>query len=394
MLLTSYLEKFSHLPRLFFIIVSVLGSVPGVLMADQVTDLYEVTVPVSSQDKEERSKAIQLAFTEVLVRVTGRTDIVQSTDYPSIQTAIETATRYAQQYRYRQLPAEQIPMTAPAAVKEAKANFTLWVRFDEAAVSRVLRTNNLPVWGVTRPATLVWMVVDEKGRRELIGNTSRHESLEILLAQAKRRGVPIRMPLLDLTDRTVIRESDVWGNFESTILQASQRYQTEAVLVGRIFKGYGGWNARWSLYSDSRRHDWTPTGVTLNDVIMPGIDATAESLAQRYAQVGESADGKVFIQVRDVKTLADYNRVVKYLKTISSVSGIQPYQVTAESTIFELATPAGRLGVARAVALGHTLATEPVETVPIPDTPATGTTTESAVTAKQIVPDLLYRLIP
>jgi len=392
-LLTSYPEKNSRLPRFFFILF-VFFSLTGPSLADQVTDLYEVTIPVSSQDRTERSKAIQMAFTEVLVRVTGRTDIVQSTDYPNIQTAIETATRFAQQYRYRQLLANQSSVTAPAAGKGQQAKFTLWVRFDEAAMSRLLRTNNLPVWGVTRPATLVWMVVNDRGRRELIGNTSKHDALDVLLAQAKRRGVPLRLPLLDLTDRNVIRASDVWGNFESTILRASQRYQSEAVLVGRVDKGHGGWNARWSLYSDSRRHDWTATGNTIDDVIMPGVDTTAESLAVRYAQVVESAGGKVIIQVKDVKSLADYNRVVKYLNTISSVSGVQSYLVSADSAIFELATPAGRLGVARAVALGHTLAAEQIEAMSFPNAPVNGTPVENAATPNQIVPDLSYRLVP
>jgi hypothetical protein len=175
-------------------------------------------------------------------------------------------------------------------------------------------------------------------------------------------------------------------------MQASQRYQTEAVLVGRVFKGYGGWNARWSLYSDSRRHDWTLTGMTLQEVIYPGIDSTAESLAMRYAQSGESTDGKVVIQIKDIKSLADYNRAVKYLKTISSVSDIHPFQIAAESAMFELKTPAGRLGVARAVALGHTLVTEPIESLPLSTPPVTGEATST--TTPQIVPDLTYRLIP
>ena len=384
-MLLNYLQGNLPLKRcLLSSLLILIFSSTNAVWADQVTDLYEVTVPVTSQDREERSNAIRQAFSEVLVRVTGRADIVQSAEYPHIQTATERATQFAQQFRYRQNSAE-----ADAANQIA---FSLWVRFDEAAITRLLRTNNLPVWGTTRPATLIWLVIDERGNRELIGNNSKHDALNVLLAQSRRRGVPLRLPLLDLTDRSSLRVSDVWGNFESTILRASQRYQTEAVLVGRVFQGYGGWNARWSLYADSRRRDWTLTGNSINEVLLPGIDTTAESLAMRYAQVGESNSGRILLQVRDIKNLADYNRALKYLKTISAVSSVHPYQVASQGAIFELTTAAGRLGIARAVALGHTLVTEPVETVPIPDLPVAG----GEVTShnKTVVPDLIYRLVP
>ena len=356
------------------------------LWADQVTDLYEVTVPVTSQDRKERSEAIREAFSEVLVRVSGRPDIVNSPDYPHIQTALERATHYAQQFRYRQLPVQPGTSDQPA--------FALWVRFDETAITHLLRSNNLPVWGMTRPSTLVWIAIDERGQRELISNDSKQEALSILLQQAKRRGVPLTLPLLDLTDRTSLRVSDVWGNFESTILRASQRYQTEAVLVGRVYKTSGGWNARWSLYADSRRRDWSLTGSTINDVLVSGIDVTAETLAMRYAQVGETNDGKVLLQVKEIKSLADYNRTLQYLKSISAVSAVNPYEVAANNAIFELITSAGRLGISRAVSLGHTLVSEPVQSVPIPDLPVAGATPDNTPVKKEIVPDLIYRLVP
>ncbi len=362
--------------------------VSPMVQADAVKDLYETRVWVASQAKKERSEALQQAFMEILVRVSGRVDIAQSTDYPNIQTAIEMATRYAQQYRYL----KYTPKGKSRAPKGKK--LILWVRFDEAAVSSLLRKNNIPVWGKTRPSTLVWLVIDNRGQRELIGNNSQHKARTILIRQARHRGVPLRLPLLDLKDRSALRTSDVWGNFESTIMKASTRYQTEAVLVGRVFQSYGGhWNARWSLYADSRRTDYSLSGTSIEEVLRPGIDSTAEALASRYASVGLSDTSAVIVQVKDIKNFSDYNRVVNYLTKLSNVSSVHPFQLAANTTIFRLTTPAGRLGVARAIALGHTLVTEPVSTVPIPKLPGEETQQE-ANDPKPIVPDLIYRLIP
>lgn len=372
----------SHI-GLFLTIVLLLSGTTA--YADKVGNLYESRVPVASQDRDARNDAIRIAFAEVLVRVSGKVDIAESLDYPGIQEAIERATRYAQQFRF---------FTATPPPSDPKApKLVLWVRFDEQAVNKVLHTHQLPVWGDTRPATLVWLVIDNRGSRELIGNDLKNSNHIALQKRAAMRGVPLRFPLLDLTDRSSLRVSDVWGNFESTILAASQRYQTEAVLVGRVYQGYSGyWNARWSLYTDGRRQDWTVTGSVIDEVLDPGIDKTAESLAVRYAQVGQVDDGQVLVQVNDIKSLADYNKVIKYLRSLSHVSAVNPYQVEAKGAIFRLTTPSGRLGVAQAISLGLTLVTEPVTSVPVSGGQENPNQTKNQQFAV-VTPDLVYRLL-
>jgi hypothetical protein len=384
---TQYLLN-RNWPRLtgFFLASLFLISLAGLAAAEEVANLYEASVPVENQDKDKRVDAIRAAFTQVLIRVSGRSDIADAQQFPGIAQAVETATRFAQQYRYIK--------TSPAPDTQ-QPGLALWVRFDETALSQLLRNNHLPVWGTTRPATLLWLVVDNRGQRELLGADSHNDTNTILQERAKLRGVPLRLPLLDLTDRTSLHVSDVWGNFESTILQASQRYQTEAVLVGRVFQSYGGtWTGRWSLYVESGRDDWTVTGNSLADVLTPGIDKTAESLALRYAQVDQTDTGRVLVEVKAIKGLADYNRVVKYLQSISHVTSVQPTELTAESAVFQVTIPGGRLAVARAVSLGRVLAAEPVESVPVTTLPAAGAPDAPKPDPGVVVADLIYRLVP
>ena len=366
--------------------IGVLISLAGHAVADEVANLYEASIPVENQDKDKRADAIRAAFTQVLIRVSGHSDIADAQKYPEIASAIGTATRFAQQFRYIK--------TAPADTSQ-EPGLALWVRFDETALGNLLRSNRLPVWGATRPATLLWLAVDNRGQRELLGADTHNDIVTFLQDRAKLRGVPLRLPLLDLTDRTGLHVSDVWGNFESTILQASQRYQTEAVLVGRVFQSYGNsWTGRWSLYVESGREDWTVTGATLADVLGPGIDKTAESLALRYAQVYQVDTGKVLVEVKAIKGLADYNRVVKYLQSISHVTAVQPVELAAESAVFQLSIPGGRLAVARAVSLGHMLAAEPVESVPVASLPQNNPPGTSTPVVGKLVADLIYRLVP
>jgi hypothetical protein len=357
--------------------------------ADKVPRLYEASIPVHTQSREERNDAIRTAFTEVLVRVSGRTDIVNADAFPGVATAIDTATRYAQQFRFYR--------ANPVPTDPEKPKLVLWVRFDEKAISRLLRSNQLPVWGDTRPATLVWLVIDNRGQRTLIGNDTKNDSKALITEQAQLRGLPLRFPLLDLTDRQNLNVSDVWGNFESTILHASERYQTEAVLVGRVYQGYSGsWTGRWSLYSDGRRQDWSLTETELARVLMPGIDKTVESLAVRYAQVGHSEDNEVLVLVKDIKGLPDYNRTVKYLQELSHVSKVNPYQVEQNSAMFRVTAAGGRLTLARSVSLGDVLVAESVSSVPLTDpVPDAGEKPDGAKEVfTALLPDLTYRLVP
>ena len=133
-------------------ILLVLASVAGPCGAVEVKGLYEVQVPVFTQAREERNEAIQRAFVEMLVRISGRGSI---STVPGLAERIPQANRYVQQYRYRKInptPAQ------PAAPADPVPTQTLWLRFDESGVNKLLRQFGLPVWGTTRPATLVWVV--------------------------------------------------------------------------------------------------------------------------------------------------------------------------------------------------------------------------------------------
>ena len=359
--------------------------------ADRINGLYEATISVTSQNRDSRNEATRLAFAEVLSRVSGRTDLFDSGEFPTIDEAMLRATKYVQQYRFKRIK------VAREDGRGTHNQLVLWVRFDESAVNSILSQNLLPVWGKARPATLVWLVIDNKGERELVGNNSSSSSRAQLIKQAKQRGVPLRFPLLDLQDTSALRVSDVWGNFEDTILKASERYRTEAVLVGRVSQsGSNYWTARWSLYQDSRRYDWTTSGTIIAEVLNPGIDKTVEVLAQRFAQFDQKDESeRVLIHIKEVKTLADYNRTVKYLSSVSNVTSVQTHLVSYDNVYFYLNTGTGRTGVSQSISLGHTLIAEQVESYPGGIKPE-GEPGNSGVNPdiQKLIPDLVYRLVP
>lgn len=368
----------TRLCGLFIISLLVNLGLSSASRADELPGLYETEVTVSTQDAEERKAALTAGMRQVLLRVSGRSIVLTIT---AVEDALTKPTRYVQRYRYRN--------RAGANGAQEKV---LWVRFDENAINQLLRDNRMPVWGRTRPSVLVWMVVDDRQSRILLGNNEAHPAKALIAEQAELRGVPLRWPMLDLSDRNNITTSDVWGSFEDTIIKASRRYQTEAILVGRVYKAYrGSWNVRWTLYDHGHREDWTARAESLIETLIPGVDRTASILAQRFAQVesGEK-NNAVLVQVYGITSLAAYNKTLKYLSQLSVVTDAQAQTVFTDNVIFKLNSRNGRLAISQAVALGHTLVEKLVHIPPAATRPQDPAVSQPVT---EVTADLVYRLI-
>ena len=351
--------------------------------ADIVAHLYEVEMPVEGQGRKERAYVVREALKELLVRVSGRNE---ANALAADEILVPRPTRYVQQFRYRKFKSNEV---IPAAADGAKPyTQKLWLRFTEKTIAKLLRGQGFPVWGKTRPATLVWLVVDDKKQRTLISNSSPHISRTYIEEEATKRGLPFRLPLLDLADQSKIQASDIWGNFEDTILEASLRYQAQAILVGRIYLGYANtWNTRWSLYSAGQRQDWDgSSSEVLRTAVNEGLSKTAEVLSIRFTQVNVAQESdSVLLQVKNVSSLKAYNKVIKYLKGLNIVTQFQTYQVNNNDVIFRINSRRnGRLGVAQAFDLGHVLV----------DTRQAAILVESVEDKPgQIKTDLIYKLV-
>ncbi|VAX11256.1 hypothetical protein MNBD_GAMMA25-1709 [hydrothermal vent metagenome] len=379
-LVTRILRKRMRLGPLGLIFISLFlnAGLSSVSQADDIPGLYETEISVSTQDVEERKAALTAGMRQVLLRVSGRSIVLTIT---AVEEALIHPTRYVQRYLYRN--------RAGAGGAQEKV---LWVRFDEKAINQLLRDNRMPVWGRTRPAVLMWMVVDDRQSRILLGNNDSHPAKAFISEQAQLRGIPLRWPLLDLSDQSSITPSDVWGSFEDTIIKASRRYQTEAILVGRVYKSYSGsWNVRWTLYDHGHREDWDARAETLVETLIPGVDRTASILAQRFSQVeADGQNSQVLVQVYGVKTLPAYNKTLKYLSQLAVVTQVQAHTIAPDNVIFQMNSRNGRLAVSQAVALGHTLIEKVVRT-PTPVVPRASTAPEQPVA--KVGADLVYHLI-
>ena len=338
----------------FLIFLTLLG--PGIAGADRVADLYIAEIPVAGPGAEARAEAIRKAFARVLVKVTGDRNIASQAAATKL---LRRAPSYVQQYRYRMLD------TARAAKTDSGNNMVdslLWVSFDERAVNRFLRKNAVPVWGGSRPSTLVWIGLESGGSRRLLQPDQAPALRKAMKRAAASRGLPILMPLMDVEDRGRLQASDVWGGFEENIRRASDRYLPDVILVGRLRKrGGDDWIADWSLYQPDVTNSWQTRGRRQATVAAEGLQRAADELAARYApQYVTEGTTNLRVRVSGLNHLADYVLVRDYLESLTMIERLDLLAADPEKVSFLARVQGGRDTLERGIQLGGVL--EPVVT--------------------------------
>ncbi len=324
--------------------------------AVEVSGLYEAELTVTSQGRAERRQTIRSALLEVLIKVSGNTSIALS---PGIPQLLTRSNQFLQQYRYRN---EQKPVDPETGV--AVNQQYLWVRFDKKSIDTNMRKLELPIWGRSRPATLAWIAVEQDGQRQLLKGSEPTQLTKMILDKAKHRGIPLDLPLYDLEDQKNIKVTDILAGFQETILNASQRYSTDAVLVGRLRQlANQRWQGRWTLNLAGREYNWTQEG-DLDSVIGFGVDGVTSTLASNFIRVPSEQAGEVSVLVTDVFNLADYARTDKFLAGLDGVIDVEPEKIEPQSILFKVKLRGDQQSLLQSVRLSSQSVLVAVDTKP------------------------------
>lgn len=321
--------------------------------AVQPSELYQAEVLVADQSKEARRTAMGDALSIVLVKVNGSSSVLEE---EAIQSVIASAPRYVSQYRYR---SEEIPEEERSSAENgeiAESRLFLRVSFDSTSIDDVLRRYGYSVWSAARPTTLVWLGVEEGNRRVLVGANDQGLVREVLEETSQRRGLPLQLPLLDLTDQSRVRAVDVWGGFVDNIVEASQRYESQAVLVGKLYPIADSWQASWILSYREERYEWIHRSEDVKEVIASGVTGTSDHLSQYFSQTSYLGAEQLLLHVEGVETIESYRRVSDYLQALHGVSSVTLKGVDAQNNHFMLQIEGGRETVLDAIYRGDVLA--------------------------------------
>ena len=315
------------------------------LKAVEVKGLYQASIALNTQNSSDRVSALKKALAAVMLKVGGEKSVL---DNEVFQDSLNNYRLYLNQYRYLQ-------KTLQVADNQGnKKQLFLLASFNEEKINQLFQEANLPLWGRLRPQVLLWLVEEEGLSRRIMSNSSTSNLPFMVNEFSEQRGLPIMMPLMDLTDANQIKLSDVWGRFQQPIKEASSRYLAEAIAVMRIsnsslvtldYKGIDDiepidcgllceqtqtkkqsyvldWSLLdWSSIKGQQRFSQQYQGSVPQELLQQGLADITELIYQRYA-LSTTSQNDFVIEVTNVDSLVTYVDVFNFLNDLSSVKSV------------------------------------------------------------------------
>jgi len=300
-------------------------------------NLYQAEVLSESQSDAQRRIDASEGLSQVLTRVSGRSDILQN---PVIVAALKTPEQYYSEFSYARVEAGNdeaaaLPQPGLDPLSAETPRQVMRIRFAPSLIAKILREAGLPVWGSNRPSVLSWMAIDDESGRQVLGEANPSLFAKTLNQAARARGVPLLLPLWDLEDSRGVSSSEIWGRFLGRIEAASKRYSPDKILVFRAESEFSNqWRGDWSLGEGGQWRSGTVYGESQAQLATALVGVLASVLSEQYAVT--STRSEVRLTVEGITEIQDYAEVSRYLEGLTQVMSVQPVRILTDMVEFKL----------------------------------------------------------
>ena len=274
-----------------------------------VSGLYEQRVAVENESLAERNRAYQVAFRRMILKVTGDERWLET---ERVRSAAGNAGDFVQAFAYA---------TEEAAGPIAGQRY-LEVQFSAPLINQLLAAEDIPVWGGNRPSVLIWMALqDASGQRRLLNSATGAEIVDYMRRVGEVRGLPIIFPLLDIQDRRNLSVDAIWAQDELAIKAASNRYDPDSILAGRLlFTATGELVGLWQFQFMDETQTFDGFDSALESYLEQPLSRITSQLAGHFALVpGGQSEQSVRLRVDGIRDFSDYSALVDYVRGIGLV---------------------------------------------------------------------------
>lgn len=275
--------RMRFIPRLLALCCAVV-SAHG--MAAPLSDLYKVREPVASQQPEEREEALRKALDTLVLRLTGEAQADQDAVVQLRKDPQQLVSRYSYE------------------------DNAVVVSFDPTTTERALRLAGLSLWGADRPSILTWWLTESADGSQLVGDAQ--EGAATLQAAAQHRGLPLRLPLADLSEQLAATADTVSAKEPQGLREISDRYDADGLLAVVAQKSDENWGANWRLWVGDKQSQGKVSGESRAAVADQVMLAVSSFLAPQY-RVAPGATSEITLEVlgADVSRFAELDRLLE-----------------------------------------------------------------------------------
>lgn len=331
------------------------------------TGLYAAATPVPDQSAATRQKAFQRDLAQVLVKVSGNPNAAQVS---ALAPVLDNAANLVVEYRYRSVPVSQ------------GGGQELWARFDDKAVDKALAQSGQGTWGQGRPTLVAWVL--DSGT--IVADNPNDPVVVAMRKSADQRGLPLVVPLMDLTDQKQVSPFDIRSLFLPALESASSRYGAHAMLVGVINTADVGVTSQWTLVFGKDTVPFTEQADAPQQAAAAAIARSATLLAQKLAYVPSiGAGGQVHVVIAGISSLGDLKQVEALIAGVPGVDSVRLDGLSGARVRFSVPYAGAANDLARALTVAG-----PLTRVRAPATAMAPVATSAAAA----VPELDFRYSP
>lgn len=306
-------------------------------LAVQLDNLCTVVIQVTDNTLVTRNQHLPIAFEQVIKRVSSSQNILQ---HPEYLAAREHLDRFVSHYYYT----------------ENAGAYNLTLRFNEQMINHLLGKIGRTTLGKNRPQVLLWLVVEQNNQPNFVTYGPQTEiaqqTAQKIDTLANTYGVPIILPLVDLTERLFISESDVINFNVQPLQQAAERYSTNTMLLGKANNVAGVWHCEWRLVEGQENIAWNSTSNNLDQELEQMINRLADQLIAHKHNIQENtklAKLGITVQVSGIKSVTDYAKVLDLLKRLPPVQQVDIGSIDGNQATFILTADGGAANLQKAL---------------------------------------------
>ncbi|MCP4321959.1 MAG: DUF2066 domain-containing protein [Psychromonas sp.] len=284
-----------------------------IVNAQQFDNPYQGNVIAASiNERELKNRALE----QVLVKVSGNSSIGKLDETKQL---LKRAQNMLSQYGFRKVQGSEYFSAV----------------FDKRKINQALKEMQQPVWGDTRPTTLIWLINNDELVSDHILKESDNTSLSWSLQQTEmRRGIRLQFPLMDLDDNLALSVSDVRGRFYDQVANASERYSRRHFVLAELKSiSSDKWRLSWQLIQSNNVSKQNTT--LINEEFLGGkssvtnkmVNAIADYYAGQYAILENQ--GEKFTQMLHINGIDSLAELTKLNSVLKSLFAIASYKIVA-----------------------------------------------------------------
>ncbi len=292
--------------------------------ADVVPWLYEISLPVSSQQTSEVNRVSRIGLMTVLNRITGARSVSRDS---VIENARQNVQNYVLQHSFSYVQDQLNPSTVSQLAT---------VEFDPSAIRALIRDAGLPLWTSKRPTVLLWLThFSESGYTSVQGDLHPEQELVQSISEiALARGLEIRWAHLSVPRYGVRNFFEPLLEFGSSYENIASSYQAGVVFSMDVvpFRSYYLLKATipYGIPGNDVSVDFFDNEV---DAFSSGFHTLIDKLADMYG-VKSDQRNQIAIQVYNIQSLDAYLNVQRYLANWEFVERVDLSVVSGSSFRF------------------------------------------------------------